>query len=118
MKKLIIAAFVGTMSLAAVPASAMTAAPGVAAGSTLVHTIDDGCPRAYYRSYGRCVPYNRGYRGPRYRDGYYVAPRYYRAPRYYQEPRYYAQPRYYARPRYYNPPRYYGGQEYYGGEDY
>lgn len=117
MKSFIIAAFVASVSLAAAPASAMTAAPGVSAGPGLVQTIDDGCPRAYYRSYGRCVPNSRGYRGPRYRDGYYGAPQYYAAPQYYRAPRYYVEPRY-VEPRYYGAPRYNEGQEYYEGQEY
>jgi len=82
MKSLIIAAFVTTMGLAAVPASALPAAPGVSESSGLVQTIDTGCARGYYRSHGRCIPYSRSYHGgPRY--GYYGGPRYYSHPRYY-----------------------------------
>ena len=92
MKIIAVGAFLAMLGITILPDSsqAMPAAPGVTAGDAQFQHADAGCARGYYRSYGRCIPYSRGYRAPRY-----YAPRYYVAP-----PAYYYRPYRYDRPRY------------------
>ncbi|MGO4336902.1 hypothetical protein AB4037_18525 [Labrys sp. KB_33_2] len=110
MRQWVIAAYAAAMGFAsagltAAPASAMPVVPAASVEDPLLQTVADGCPRNYYRSYGRCVPNSRGYRGPRYGDGYAEAPRYYVRPYYYDSPGYFDGPGYYDGPRYWAVPR-------------
>jgi hypothetical protein len=110
MRQWVIAAYAAAMGFAsagltAAPASAMPVVPAASVEDPLLQTVADGCPRNYYRSYGRCVPNSRGYRGPRYGDGYAEAPRYYVRPYHYDSPGYFDGPGYYDGPRYWAVPR-------------
>lgn len=110
MRNWVFAAVLASIGFAATPATAMSVPPPEASTKNgLVQTVADGCPRNYYRSYGRCVPNSRGYRGPRYdysydTPGYYVRPYYYDSPGYFDGPGYYDGPRYWAVPSWGCPP--------------
>jgi hypothetical protein len=70
MKNLVIAAFLASMGVAALPAtsSSMPVAPGATEGAGLVQDIAYGCPRGYTpNKWGRCVAVYRP--APRYYNG-------------------------------------------------